>query len=308
MIARILRLSIGLLLLLSLATVFIISGWSKLDSIEPFSWSFIDILPVGITGAAVLARIFIGLEWAIGAWLAAHVFLRSFTYKATVVLLLLLTAYLAGLILVQGDKGNCGCFGEWLYMNPSAAIWKNVVLIAVVILLWLLYPARPYRYSWTVGITLGITAFALPFVFQPVYLSADSKPLNEPISLDSLYTQGHPPPAVDLKKGAHIICFFSTTCPHCVKGAYLVQILHRKHPELPIFMVLSGGYNMQQEFLEETKAGAVPHTLLMNSLLFSSMAGEYVPAIYWVRNSIIERKTYYTDLEPGAIKDWINKK
>jgi uncharacterized membrane protein YphA (DoxX/SURF4 family) len=305
MIQRILRLALGLILLFGLAAVFFISGWSKLETIEPFSWSFIDVLPIGVTGASVLARIFIGLEWAVGAWLAAHIFLRRITYKATISLLFLLTLYLIGLIVAQGNSGNCGCFGEWLYMKPSAAIWKNVVLIAITGLLWFFYPSRPYQHSWAIGITLAIAAFTLPFIFQPVYINGSPKTFKEPLALDSLYLAGHPPPAVELRRGAHIICFFSTTCPHCIKGAYLVQILHRKYPELPIFMVLHGGYNMQQEFLEESKSAAVPHTLVMNSQLFTSMAGPYVPAIYWVRNSVIERKTYYTDLEPGAIKDWL---
>jgi hypothetical protein len=303
----IIRRAIGLLLLLSLAAVFFISGWSKLQTIEPFAWSFIDVLPVGITAASVFARIFIGLEWAIGAWLAAHLFLRRVTYKATIALLILLSLYLIGLLLHQGNNGNCGCFGEWLYMKPMAAIWKNVVLIAVTILLWLIYPSRTYKNALFVALGLTVAAFTAPFVLKPVYVSGAGEVVKEPIALDSLYTAGHPPPGVDLRKGKHIICFFSTSCPHCIKGAYLVQILHRQYPEFPLFMVLSGGYNAQKDFLDETKSAHVPHTLVMNTKVFVDLAGPSVPAIYWVNNSIIERKTYFTELEPGAIKAWLKK-
>src|SRR5690606_37920104 len=89
----------GLLLLLSLAAVFILSGWSKLQTIEPFAWSFIDILPVNVVAAGIIARLFIGLEWLIAAWLLAHLYLRRFTYPAAAGLLVLLSAYLAGLII-----------------------------------------------------------------------------------------------------------------------------------------------------------------------------------------------------------------
>ncbi len=303
---RIVRNAIGLLLLLALAGVFFLSGWSKLQTIEPFSWSFIDVLPVGITGAGVIARIFIGLEWAIGAWLAAHLFLRRVTYKATIILLVLLSLYLNGLLLHGGNNGNCGCFGEWLYMKPLAAIWKNVVLIAVTILLYFLYPGRAYRHSLYVALGLTVAAFTVPFVLEPVRIGGIEK-IKQPIMLDSLYTQGHPPPSVELRHGAHVICFFSTTCPHCKKGAYLVQILHRQYPELPIFMVLNGGYSLEQDFLEETKSAAVPHTLMINTKAFTEMAGRYVPTIYWVRDDVIERKSYYTELEPGAIKAWLKQ-
>lgn len=298
----------GLLLLLALGAVFIISGWSKLETIEPFAWSFIDVLPIGITAASVIARIFIGLEWAIGAWLIAHIFLRRITYKATIALLLLLTAYLVGLLLHQGNTGNCGCFGEWLYMKPLAAIWKNLVMIAVVVLLWFLYPARAYRHSLAIGLVLAAAAFTLPFVFEPVYMGG-TQVVKEPIMLDSLYTIGNPPPKVELRKGKHVVCFFSLTCPHCVKGAYLVQILHRQYPELPLFMVLGGGgFNAQSEFFEESKSESVPHTLIMDARAFSAMAGQFVPTIYWINNSVIERKTAHpTELEPGAIKDWLKQ-
>ena len=298
---------IGLILLLSLAAVFILSGWSKLQTIEPFAWSFIDILPVGITTASVIAHLFIGVEWAIGGWLAAHLFLRRITYKATIGLLLLLTAYLAGMIIQQGNTGNCGCFGEWLYMKPVAAIWKNVVMIAVVVLLYLLYPSRPYRHQMYVALTLAVVAFTLPFVLEPVRIHGSGEQVHEAINLDPLYKYGSPAPAIDLKQGKHIICFFSTTCPHCKKGAYLVQILHRRHPDLPLFMALNGTEALQKSFLAETKAANVPHTLLMNTPAFSSMAGQYVPAIFWVDSSVIVRKTYYTELEPGAIKVWLGQ-
>ena len=304
---RILRFCTGLLLLLALAALFIWSGWTKLRTLEPFTWSFLDILPISLTGASILAHLAIGLEWTIGAWLAAQLYLRRFTYKATIALLLLLTIYLAVLIIRQGNNGNCGCFGEWLYMRPAAGIWKNVVLLAIVALLYFLYPSRPYRGQNWVALVLVIAAFTVPFVLRPVVLYGSGEVVHEGINLDPVYALAKPAPSEELRKGKHIICFFSTTCPHCRKGAYLVQILHRQYPELPLFMVLSGGAGMEEDFLLETKSTAVPHTLLMNMNAFSALAGRYVPAIFWVNNSVIERKTYFTELEPAAIKAWLRK-
>jgi hypothetical protein len=193
-------------------------------------------------------------------------------------------------------------------MRPAAAIWKNVILIAVTVLLWFVYPVRPYKNSLFVALALTVASFTLPFVIRPVYISGSGEVMKQPIILDSLYTVGNPPPKVDLRKGKHIICFFSTTCPHCVKAAYLVQILHRQYPEIPLFMVLGhGGFTAQSDFLEETKADSVAHTLVMDSRIFGKLAGEYVPTIYWVNNSVIERKTFYTELEPSAIKAWLKK-
>lgn len=297
----------GALLLLALAAVFIISGWSKLQTIEPFTWSFIDILPIGFTTASVIAHLFIGLEWLLGAWLAAHLFLKRFTYPATIGLLVLLSAYLALLIVQQGNNGNCGCFGEWLYMKPGAAILKNVVMIAVVVLLWFLYPARPYKNDVFVAMALAMAAFATPFVVSPVSIHGEGKQMNKAINLEPIYESGIPKPSIDLKAGKHIICYFSTTCPHCKKAAYLVQILHRRYPELPIYMVLNGSDELETEFFKETNSTQVPHSLMTNTPAFTTMAGPYVPAIYWINNSVIEKETYYTELEPDLIKAWLKK-
>jgi hypothetical protein len=159
-----------------------------------------------------------------------------------------------------------------------------------------------------VALALAVAAFSLPFVLHPVYVRGSAKAVHEPVNLNPLYEYGHPRPAADLKAGKHIVCFFSTTCPHCIKGAYLLQILHRRYPELPVFMALNGTEALEKSFLEESKAGGVPHTRLENTPAFSSMAGQYVPAIYWVNNGVIERKTYYTELEPAAIKAWLKEK
>jgi len=298
----------GLLLLLALAAVFFISGWTKLLSLEPFTWSFIDILPIGITAASIIARLFIGLEWMLGAWLIAHLFLRSITYKATILFLLVLSVYLILLIMQQGNTGNCGCFGQWIYMKPLAAIWKNLILIAVLVLLWFIYPGKAYSAQWYIGLLVTMFAFALPFVIEPVRIHGEEKSIHTQIDLSPIFLQGIPKPDIDLKEGKHIICYFSTTCPHCKKAAYFVQTMHRRYPELPLFMVLNGTDALEKSFLNETKSAEVPHTLMTNTPAFSTMAGKYVPTILWVNNSVAEKECYYTELDPGRVRKWLQEK
>jgi len=35
------------------------------------------------------------------------------------------------------------------------------------------------------------------------------------------------------------------------------------------------------------------------------MAGPYVPAIYWINNSVIEKKSNYFQLDPKYMRDWL---
>lgn len=295
----------GFLLLLALSAVFLFSAGTKLWIIEPFEWSFTDILPVNVMAAAIIARLFIGLEIMIGLFLLAHIFLKKFTYKATLWLLVLLTLYLVLLVIKTGNQGSCGCFGAAYEMKPLTAIWKNLAMIAATIALTYLYPVRPYRRQLLVGIILLVISFTIPFVIQPVYIFNKSKLIHQPISLAPIYRLATPAPAMDLRKGKHVIAFFSLTCPHCKVAAYRMQLLYKQYPDMPFYVVLGGQPVHLKDFLKESKLSTLPYTLLTDVPGFVSMAGEVVPAVYWVNNGIIEKKSFMAELEPGMLKRWL---
>ena len=97
----------------------------------------------------------------------------------------------------------------------------------------------------------------------------------------------------------------SLTCPHCRKAAYRLHIIKKNHPELPIFMVLAGREENEKSFFKETKSKDVPYMMFHNEKHFIEMAGETVPAIFWVNNSIIERKSNYFQLDPSVMQEWL---
>jgi hypothetical protein len=303
--------TIGLILLLAIAAVFLFSGISKLYSFERFIWNIMDAGISNMTLASILARLFIGFEMLLGLFLLGHLFLKSFTYPAIIALLGVFIIYLIMLILKQGDNGNCGCFGDAYEMKPSAAILKNVIMIAATVALFYLYPIRPYKNAAAMAGILGMVAIVVPFVVFP--LSQDSQPqvVNRPIDLTPLYHSSNPenkPPAVDLRQGKHIVAFMSLTCPHCKKAAFLLQVIHRQHPQLPIFFVLNGAPDFEKDFFDETHSSSVPHMLFRGGEEFQSMAGSAVPAIYWINNSVIERDANYFQLDPKYMEAWLQGK
>jgi len=299
---------IGLILLLVTAAVFLFSGISKLYDFERFIWNIMDAGISNMTVASVLARLFIGFEILLGLFLAFHLFLKSFTYPAVIGLLTLFTIYLFFLIARQGNSGNCGCFGDAYEMKPSAAIIKNLVMMATTGLLLIIYPIKPYKNSEWIGAIVGMAAIVAPFIFFP--LSGDTKPevVSETINLSPLYQSSNPenkPASAELRKGKHIVAFMSLTCPHCKKAAFLMQIIHRQHPDIPMFFVLNGHPDFLEDFYKETHARQIPHMLFRGSDEFQSMAGSAVPAIYFINNSIIERKANYFQLDPLYMKAWL---
>ncbi len=298
----------GFVLLLALAVVFAVSGISKIDSIETFEWSLLDLGISSFTLAAILARLLIGLELMIAGFLLFHIFLKPFTYLLTTGLLVVFTIYLLLLLLHQGNEGNCGCFGEWIYMSPLSSIWKNIAMIAATVILYFIYPGRAYKHMPIVALLVALTALTTPFVVYPMNIGDKPLVLEESIDLDPLYRSDIPNnPDRELRQGKHVIAFMSLGCPHCRKAAFLLQIIHRQHPDIPVYMVIAGPPELEEDFFKETNARDVPHLRFREPEDFIQMAGPSLPAIYWINNGVIERKANYFQLDPVVIREWLEE-
>lgn len=306
--------AVGAILLVAMAAVFAYSGYTKIysdNAFDNFQWTFIDLGISSQLVAGVVARMMIGLEWMLALYLLLHIFLRQFTYKAILAILAVFCIYLLLLIAKQGNNGNCGCFGDKLAMTPLTAIVKNLVMIGVTAILMRIYPIRPYKNQEIFCIPVAGLAFSLPFLLMNMDPSNApvAIPGNHVMHMDKLH-QSKPAPEVDLRTGKHIIAFMTVSCPHCRKAAYLLQIIHRKHPEIPMYIILAGPADEAKGFFDETHAGNVPHILYKDFGDFTAMAGdEGWPAIYWVNNGVIEyksKRTYY-QLDPKYMQHWLGK-
>ena len=299
---------IGLVLLLALAATFLFSGISKLYSFDQFTWNIMDAGVTNMMIASVMARLFIGFELLLGLFMIGHLYLKSFTYPAVITLLVIFTGYLVILTARQGNDGNCGCFGDAWKMTPVEAIIKNGVMIIMTLVLMYIYPVKPYRNAEWISAMAGMASLVVPFIFFPLSQGNMPHKANESIDLTPLYHSTNPdnkPPEVELRKGKHIVAFMSLTCPHCKKAAFLIQVIHRQHPEIPLYMVLNGHPDLLEDFFKETRSGNVPYLLFRGADEFASMAGSGVPAIYWINNSVIERKSNYMQMDPKYMKEWL---
>ncbi len=192
-------------------------------------------------------------------------------------------------------------------MNPLQAIWKNLAMIGATVVLIYIYPIKPYKNQELAAALVAMVALIAPFVATPLDFEHQPKEVGRSIDLAPLYAPGQKQPYVDLRKGKHIVAFMSLTCPHCKKAAYLLHVIKRSHPEYPIYLVLSGTPDQQPGFFKESKAGSVPHLLFEDHATFRDMAGEYVPAIFWINNSTIEKESNYYQLDPAYIGKWLKQ-
>lgn len=302
----------GAVLLVALSLVFFFSGYSKIyseNAFDNFQWTLLDLGFNSTMLAGIIARVMIGLEFILGLFLLGHIYLKKFTYKAVIALLAAFIVYLLIVIIRQGNSGNCGCFGDKLAMTPLNAIIKNVVMIAVTMVLQRIYPVKPYKHQEWICQGLALIGMATPFVVQPIATGGSNPSVwNKPVNLELLYKYDQQP-GVDLRKGKHIVAFMSLTCPHCKKAAYLLQIIHHDHPEYPIYLVLDGPEPYKKKFFDETHAGNLPYLYYRHSEDFLQMAGPSVPSILWINNGVAEYKSVYAyyQLDPQYMAEWLKK-
>ncbi len=282
------------------------------NAFDSFRWKFLDLGFNSMVLAGIAARLVIGMELVLGLMLLFRLYLRKFTYPLVIIMLSVFIVYLLYILIVHGNSGDCGCFGNKIEMTPLMAIWKNVLIIIAACLLMYLLPGKPHKIDMWSSLVVLLLSICGPFIVAP--LNDDILPatvLNETIDLNPLYNTS-PAPFKELRKGKHIIAFMSLTCPHCQKAAYLLQTIQGKNPGIPIYLVLAGHPSQQAEFFKRSHAEAIPHMLFTNTQVFINYTHHPqadthfgVPAIYWVNNSVIERKSSYYQLDPKEIETWL---
>lgn len=304
---------LAILISVCLGLIFIYSGWTKLDPvIETFEFTFVDIGVGNWYTAPVIARLLIGLEFFIGILLIMNYNLKKFTLPFTIALLTFFIIYLIVQIAVNGNNGNCGCFGEHLKMTPLQAIIKNVLMIGAAVIVYFLYEGWKLKQNSMLLNFMAVSAMCVPFLFNPVDFSYTSNNMDEkinyPLELNLLYqpedTSKVEVPKVELRNGKHVIAFLSLSCPHCRIAAKKFRLIKKNNPQLPVYFILNGDKNKLQPFLEDTKADNIPYSFCLGKT-FVQLASAQLPRIYYLDNGEVVKKVDYFELNQYKIEDWI---
>lgn len=174
-----------------LAVVFIFSGFVKAidplgtqykiqDYLDAFGWAgvFPDFVPF-------LASVLLGmLEFCLGIYLFFGI-RRIIAPRAVVVVMAIMTPLTFWLAL-DNPVSDCGCFGDAVVLTNWETFWKNVVLLAmsVVVLKWRkhIFPLVTTRFDWLIALygfvyilCMSIYCYReLPvFDFRPYHVGAD---------------------------------------------------------------------------------------------------------------------------------------
>lgn len=287
------------ILSIGLGVVFLLSGIGKLLDINQFIWLIRDFGIESAFLAGFLARGLIALELVLGLFLIFQFALRRFTLPLVALTLILFSAYLFYLMSRQGAEADCGCFGALGEMGTLAALIKNGIMMLAAIGLFIVAPSRLLMLKPSTGISLlakvlVVAAITVPFILPARY------------HLDLLYKADNTPhPVINLKEGKFILGYLSATCSHCHHAAERLKELHDSDATIPVYLVIWGQEDAQQDFLKETNTSELPHLLFTNKEAFIKLAGPFVPVIMLLNDSHIDQKVYYTDLRLKNIQQWM---
>lgn len=294
-----------------MGAVFVFSGYTKLYPIEPFEYTFVDLGVSGWRLAPFTARFFIGLEFFIGLLFILNIKIKA-VCKISFITLIVFSVYLLGLMFIIGNKGNCGCFGNYFSMTPLQALIKNVIMMGVVVVIYKYHKGFSFKRDIILFYLLMLTSLITPHILNYVDLDYSEAYLTKhedyyKLELDTLYKYAkiNTPPK-SLSKGKHIIAFMSATCPHCRIAAKKIKIMKEKNPEIPIYLVLNGEEKNFKAFFEDTKATNIPYCNL-NGKGFVYLGGLQLPAIFLVNNSMVENQVDYMHLDQEQIENWLKK-
>ena len=149
-----------------LAVTFIFSGFVKAvdplgtvykieDYLKAFGGFFTDLLP--LAGAAAVCLI--AVEWVLGICMLCNVRtnITSWVSLAFYLVMTPLTLWIA----LTNPVSDCGCFGDALVLTNWQTFWKNVVLLALVIILLCCKKSIPQLFSWwaeLIIVSVGLAA------------------------------------------------------------------------------------------------------------------------------------------------------
>lgn len=310
-----------------LGLVFLLSAYTKTIPVQYFEYVIDSQLRFGMTASAVMARLLIGLEAALGLLLVLQAWgYKKWVPKAGLLLTFIFSLYLIILWRQMGNDVNCGCMGNQFYMSPLNSLLKNAAILLGFFLL--LQTSKSPRSSsaptieeqpesgdrsksgwhW-LTLILPLILMALPFALYPITKKTT-------LSLSKIKATALTAPSVkSLDKGKHIIAFMSLGCGHCRDAATAFARIKKQHPELPVHLIFSSGTDSTrteklEDFMSATGAQNLEHSFIpKEDFLYFMQATQSngVPIILWMQDSTIYRRISVPEINEKEMIHWLDQ-
>ncbi len=296
-----------LVLKILLGAVFCTSAVLKLLTIDKFEMYIFSFGFLSLNLSFAVARLCIAFELFLGIGLMANVYNKFFN-TITLLTLVGFTIFLV-YVLAIGRSDNCQCFGDFVFFSPWQSIIKNVVLIALVLLVFTV-PSFRWHPHWLWILAVGVATLATVSLVSPpdnILFGEGGKngavsqeKLDKYIASDSLlYSK--------IGEGKKLVCFFSPACKYCQLTAQKVSSIVQRNsiPDTNVLYVFRGEHRPTQaeKFFAKTNTPPVDY-VFVNANNFNAITYSAVPVVTFVKNGEVEKTFHYRNITEKAVVDF----
>ncbi|MCU0430504.1 MAG: hypothetical protein MUF42_11085 [Cytophagaceae bacterium] len=277
---------------IALSVFFFFSFATKIYYLEPVEISLVETRLFSWPIASLLSRIVVGLELLISVTFLFNI-VRKFTFYTSVCMMVIFSIFLLFKLLMHGNTGDCGCFGDFIELSPAFSLAKNIPIIAL-ILAWHFYSKE----EWEIfpGIITGIlliSCLGLPFYMNSPYLEErENTALHQtdyPLDVTTLGPMRFSDSTLpNLQQGEYILAFLSLRCDHCIQAARKLRLFQEEYALPPIYAVYIGSQELVDAFQKESHSKFPHHVYTSKKLL--QVTGPEFPLIMYVQNGIVKAK------------------
>ena len=260
--------------------LFIISGTAKLFPIETFE---LTLVSQGITNwyfAPYLSRFLVSLEFIVGLGFLLNSFVKRIFIPLTTILLGFFSLFLGYRLITTGNDQNCGCFGDFLPMSSMEALFKNIVLLGIVVILFRKIKRDP-RQRPVVPITFSVLSVLSVFLispFKPYHVEGEKGNVSEKTpSPFGKFTSFSENVEANLDIGINLVALLSLDCDHCKEVTFDLGELWREGILPPTYVLFYGDPEKVPEFFHE--AGVVFPYMILDAQTFFPLIKDHPPRV-----------------------------
>ena len=242
---------------IGIGVFFIASAILKLISIDNFELYIYSFNIFSFTMSGLAARAIIACELLVGILLIAKVKYKE-AWWLTMLMLVGFSFLLVYVILFRNDS-NCHCMGDLVEIKPSLSLIKNLLVIALMLLI---RKEEDYRFRGrvTVLVIAILSAIAVPFALFPMdniynlFSKTSTKSCNE--AEFNSFLQDSVMQDIHLDEGNFIVGVVSSGCKFCRIGCLKMSemVTFNKIDSTKVLYFIWGDSTSVQEFRKETKS------------------------------------------------------
>ncbi len=288
--------------------VFIFSAVAKLYDIDHFELYVFSFKLLSFDIAAIFSRIIIAFEFALGSLFVIGVFRKTVFWIG--MLTLSIFSFFLLILGLSGNSENCNCFGELLELGPWDSLFKNLVLIILLLLIKKQKPAIRRKWNIFALIPTIIISASIPFIISPpdfIYYSNYSevnrvfdygKASEESQQILKDFFEEYP------LNDKVVLCFYSTKCEYCKKLARKLTLISEKFNfSDKVINVFAGTQEGLTSFYRESKSKESPHVIIP-IIDFIRLTNGSMPIVYLIDDGKVKYEFGYRNLSEKELVEF----